>query len=334
MSKKILIAMFKHETNVFCPLPADRKAFENRELTFGEDVFSFYRGVESEVGAFLDVLGDDPFFELTPTIAFNAPPSAHVSAEVYDLAVHEITRAIREKGPFDGILLSLHGAMVAEGHCDGEGDLIEIIRYLVGPEIPIIASLDLHANITAKMARCADALVPYEGYPHTDTYATGIRAAELMRDTMKGLLRPTMGYRRIPYLLPMYPTSRPEIARYHDMGRDWAKQPGVAVARVTHGFFPADIAISWLRQSGPAAAASVSTSPTSIRFSTRRKPSNPAPSSLPTPPTTPAAVPSAIPPTSSAAFWSGRSPVPPLPPSSTPPASMPANRPVSAIPSP
>ena len=104
--------------------------------------------------------------------------------------------------PIDAVLIDSHGAMVAEEHPDGEGDLYEMIRGMVGEGVPMIAALDLHANITEKMTRCADALVCYECYPHTDNYDTGLIAAHMMADTIDGKLDPVMAYRRIPFLLP------------------------------------------------------------------------------------------------------------------------------------
>lgn len=238
---RIMLGEFSHETNSFSAAPADKAAFQRRKMFYGEEAFERSRGEENEMNGVRSVLGQDPSFTLVPSVTFSTGPSGPVSGEMYDLALAEMTRVIREKGPFDGILLNLHGAMVAQGHPDAEGDFLESLRKEAGNEIPIIVSLDLHGNITEKMARLATALIPCEEYPHTDCYETGIAAAELMRDTLEGKCRPTMAYRRIPYLLPLFPTKFQEIGVFLAQARAYQQEHGVRTVRIAHGFFPANI---------------------------------------------------------------------------------------------
>ena len=239
--KKLLIAGFKHETDSFCPVRADMQAFRDRRIIPGEILADEFRGVKNEPGAFFDVFRDRDDIETIPVIYMNAMPSGPVTGEAYDYASSAILNAVMENKP-DGILLSLHGAMVADGHPDGEGDLLENIRAVTGPDVPLVASLDLHANITPKMAANADALVPYEEYPHTDMYETGYCAAKIMEGILTGTLKPAMGYHRIPYLNPMFPSGMPQIRRFHDLCRSRAKEDGFVTVRLAHGFYPSDIA--------------------------------------------------------------------------------------------
>lgn len=240
MKHRILIAEFKHETNSFCPIPADRTAYGERRFLFGQDVTAQFTGIEEEIGAFLDVLGGRPDYALYPCIAFDASPSGPVTADVYDLALQSLTEMLEHDGPFDAILFSLHGAMVAEGHPDGEGDLLEFLRQRIGPDAPIVATLDLHANITPKMAANATALIPYEEYPHTDVYRTGLLAAQLLDEILTQGLSLQSGYQYIPFLLPLFPTDFPEMARFYAMARKYLDDPDVCYVRIGHGFFPAD----------------------------------------------------------------------------------------------
>lgn len=239
--KKILSVQFRHETNQFCPAPANEAAYRNSRFHVGEEIFPNQRGVGTELGAFLSVIDARDDVELIPTVALNATPSGPVTAGVYDFVRGEVARVIREQGPFDGVLTDLHGAMVAEGHHDGEGDLFEMIRSLVGWDIPLICTLDLHANITEKMARCANALIPYEEYPHTDLFETGLRAVHMMLDTLDGKIKPVMAYRRVPFLLPLFPTEYPEIQPLYEKARALETHEGALCVRFAHGFFPADI---------------------------------------------------------------------------------------------
>lgn len=241
MKKKILVISFKHETNVFCPKPADEKAYRDLRFHTGEECFSKQRGTGSEIGAFLDVFDKREDIELIPTVSMSASPCGMVKEDVYNFVVENVTEAILKNSPLDGILLDFHGAMVAEGHTDGEGDLLEIIRNMVGFEIPVVASLDLHANVTEKMARLATALVPYEHYPHIDTYETGYVAAKILEETLDGKLNPVMAYRRVPFLLPLFPSDFPEMKVLYDKANKLQETPKARCVRFAHGFFAADI---------------------------------------------------------------------------------------------
>lgn len=241
MKKKILTVQFRHETNVFSPAPADEQAYRNTRFLVGEEIFPNQRGIGTELGAYLSVLEPREDMELIPTVALNASPSGKVTADVYDFVMKEVTAAIEKHAPFDGVLVDCHGAMVAEGHCDGEGDLYELIRSMVGDSIPLMAALDLHANITQKMARCATALLPYECYPHTDNYETGLAVAKLMEQALDGTAKPVMAYRRIPFLLPLFPSEFPEMQPLYKKAKELEQKSGVMHVRFAHGFFPADI---------------------------------------------------------------------------------------------
>ena len=241
MKKKILLMEFKHETNVFTPAPADEAAFCSHRMLAGQESLDFHRTIGSEYRAFLDVLEKRDDVELIPTVSLNANPSGPVTTSVYEFVKSHVLGAIREHSPLTAILISFHGAMVAEGHHDGEGDLLEMIRELVGMDIPIISSLDLHANVTEKMARYANALVPFEKYPHIDDYETGYAAAELMDETLNGTLKPAMAFRKIPYLLPMFPTDEPEMQALYAKTKELQSIPGMRMVRFAHGFFQADI---------------------------------------------------------------------------------------------
>lgn len=184
------------------------------------------------------MLGQYDDIELIPTVALTANPCGPVCADVYDFVLGHIKRAIEGNAPVDGVLFELHGAMVVENHSDAEGDLLEAVRVMVGEDVPIISSLDLHANITSKMAKNADALIPYEMYPHIDRRQTGEFAAKLMYKTLCGEVKPTMAYRRVPYLLPMFPTERPEISPLYKFAKELEAKEGVLSVRFAHGFFP------------------------------------------------------------------------------------------------
>ncbi len=241
MKKKIMIMRFHHETNCFCPNLADETAYKNYCFEYGEHCFDAHYGVKNEMGAFLDVFSERDDIETVPCVSMTASPCGPVTASVYNFVLGETEKTLKEKGPFDGVLISAHGAMVAQGHCDGEGDLLQKIREITGYDIPIIMSVDLHANITEKMAKNADAITVYEKYPHTDTYETGYLAAKLMADTLDGKIKPCMAYRRIPFLLPLFPHEHPAIVPLYEKAQSFTAEKNVLSVRFAHGFFPSDI---------------------------------------------------------------------------------------------
>ena len=242
MTKNILTIEFRHETNSFCPNPADVQAYKNFRWWVGEEVPAHCRNNGTEMSAFLDVFDSRQDINLVHTLALCAMPSGPVAKEVYDFVVEKVLETIHTHGTPDGILLDIHGAMVAENHADGEGDLMELLRQKLGTEIPMIASLDLHANVTSKMAQHATALIPYNTYPHVDIYETGKKAAQLMEKTLDGVHQPVMAYRHIPYLMPLLPSQSEQLQPLYQLAEELEQTPGVLSLRFSHGFFPADIA--------------------------------------------------------------------------------------------
>ena len=241
MKKKILTVEFRHETNSFAPLPANEQAFRNCRYLVGQEEVDSLRDCGIEMGAFIQNFDKRPDIELVHTVALYASPSGHVTTDVFDFVFNEVKKALEEKGPFDAVLCELHGAMVADDHPDGEGDILELIRSYIGPEVPIISTLDLHANVTENMARHATALFPYEKYPHIDIYEVGQLAAKIMEQTLDGDIAPTMAYRYIPFLLPLFPSDFPEMKILYDYAKKLQDESGAISVRFTHGFFPADI---------------------------------------------------------------------------------------------
>lgn len=241
MPKKILTIQFRHESNSFCPKPASMQAFRDNRFLVGEQVFPNQQNVGTELSAYLKVFAPREDVELVPTVAMYATPSGPVTREVYDFVTERVLQTIAKEGSFAGVLLDIHGAMVAEDHPDGEGDLMELLRRELGWEIPIMASLDLHANVTEKMARCANVLIPYNTYPHIDIFETGTAVAQIMEKTLDGEYQPTMAYRRIPFLQPLLSHESQALRPLYELAEKLEQTPGVLSIRFAHGFFPADI---------------------------------------------------------------------------------------------
>lgn len=201
---RILVAGFQHETNTFAPSKADWAAFESGagypETTHGAAMLARMGGTVLPMGGFIRDAAERGW-TLVPSIWAAAVPSAHVTAEAFErIAATLLADARREA--FDAVYLDLHGAAVAEHVDDCEGELLERLRALVGPAMPIVCSLDLHANVTERMLRHASALTAFRTYPHVDMAETGARAAGLLALTVAhGRLHAR--HQRLPFLLPL-----------------------------------------------------------------------------------------------------------------------------------
>jgi microcystin degradation protein MlrC len=184
----IAVGGFQHETNTFAPTKADYRAFEAGGgwpgVQFGAQIASTVEGANIPAAGALAAL--HALGHKTVGLAWAAAsPSAQVTQDAFERVAGEIVRRLAEAGPVDAVYLDLHGAMVAE-HCDdGEGELLARVRKVVGARVPIVASLDLHANVTRAMVDLADGLIAYRTYPHVDMAETGRRAAQLLDATLK-----------------------------------------------------------------------------------------------------------------------------------------------------
>jgi microcystin degradation protein MlrC len=184
---RIAIAGLQHETNTFAPSKANYQAFEAGggwpALAFGAPILAAVAGANIPIAGAIEALLSDGH-ELVPLVWGAASPSAQVTTDAFERIVGEMIARLKQAGKIDGVYLDLHGAMVTEQHDDGEGEILRRIRAVVGDRVPIVASLDLHANVTRAMMQFADALTIYRTYPHVDMAATGLRAALMLLDLL------------------------------------------------------------------------------------------------------------------------------------------------------
>lgn len=205
---RILIAGFQHETNTFAPSLADWAAFESGEsfppYTRGAAMQQLMTGVNAPIGGFIDEAHRQGW-QLLPSAWGGATPSSYVTHAAFERIAADIVADVRAAlpGGLDAIYLDLHGAAVAEQADDAEGELLARLRAVVGPDMPIVASLDLHANVTQRMLALADALVSYRTYPHVDMADTGLLAAQLLQRRLRAGRREPVAWQRLPFLIPL-----------------------------------------------------------------------------------------------------------------------------------
>ena len=195
---RVVLAMMKHETNTFSPVPTDLARFSKgaeRPLA-GAEILAAYRGTGSCTAGFIDV-AEAAGAEIVPTIAANAPPSGPVHTAAYEYICDAILESVA--GGCDAILLDLHGAMVTERHEDGEGELLARIRA-IAPDVPIGVTLDMHANLYPAMVDNADVIAGYQTYPHIDYHETGVRAARPIFAMLRGEARAVTAWGNRPML--------------------------------------------------------------------------------------------------------------------------------------
>ncbi|CAM3946545.1 M81 family metallopeptidase [Bordetella muralis] len=202
---RVFVAGFKHETNTFAAHLADWAAFERGESfpppTHGELMLDMVMKVEISATGFARQ-AQQRGWTLVPSLWCGAVPSSYVTDEAFERICETIV-ADAERMEYDAIYLELHGAAMAQSFDDAEGELLTRIRRVVGPSVPIVVSLDLHANVTKAMLEQADGLVAFRTYPHIDYVKTGERAAELLDRYLRNGAREKLRVERLPYLIPV-----------------------------------------------------------------------------------------------------------------------------------
>ena len=199
----------------------------------------------TELAGFLDAARAHGW-RLLHVLSASANPGGPVTQDAFERLAGPIVEAARHhRHELQGIALGLHGAMVTEEYDDGEGELLRRLRDVVGPELPIAITLDLHANVTDAMCRHADIIVSYRTYPHTDMRRTGLQAGNILQRAMAGEARPVTLRASLP-MLGETTGGRTDIgpmlewlarARAHE-----AQEPDVFAVSLNAGFSHADIA--------------------------------------------------------------------------------------------
>ena len=248
MSFHVLTGSFVHESNTFKKGETTLQDFRDEVLDEGQAALDRFGDVNDELAGFLDI-GRAAGWRITHTVSAHANPGARVSREAFDhLAGIICDAAAAQRDTLDGILLSLHGSMVPTFCEDGEGELLRRLREIVGPDLPIAVTLDLHAMVTEAMVEEAQILVSYKTYPHVDMRVTGRHAARLLDATMRGEIRP----RTLRLGLPMLDeanagrTDVPETAALYVRAAAHEAEPGILAVSINAAFSEADI-----REAGP-----------------------------------------------------------------------------------
>ena len=243
MSYRVAIIEFINESNTFTLKRTGFGDFRASHYFEGEQIPAAFAGTGSEVGGAIEVSeakGWTPVY----IVAAHAEPNGIVLEE----ARVEITKAclgrLREAGPFDGVFVALHGAMVTQTDEDGDGQFLREIRSVVGDAVPVAVTLDLHANVFDTLADLAQISISFRTYPHVDMREVGVRACELLHQTMTGAIAPKLAIRRPPMLLGCddgRTTDNGPMCRLLEKADAECAAPGILNVSINAGFTDADV---------------------------------------------------------------------------------------------
>ncbi len=242
MSFKVLIAEFLHETNTFNVYKTGLAAFETNLFLVGDDTIAPLEGTNTGIAGCLDCAREYGW-DMTHAVTAHAGPSGPVTTEAFDKVADLILDAARAE-QFDGFLLPLHGAMVPEFCEDGEGELLQRLRSVIGPDLPVAITLDLHANVTRKMCELAQIIVSYKTYPHIDMREAACHAGSILQRTMAGEISPHTVRAHRP-MLGEANGGRTDVGPMLDRlekARAYESEPDVFAVSINAGFEESDIA--------------------------------------------------------------------------------------------
>ena len=245
MTFTVLTAEFAHETNTFSRVPTGYDKFMARSNCLAGDEAIAARGqANTELAGFLDAARAHDW-RVIHVLSASANPGGPVTRDAFERLAGPIVAAARaHRGELHGILLGLHGAMVTEFCEDGEGELLARLRAVVGPDLPIAITLDLHANVTRAMCALANIIVSYQTYPHVDMRRTGLQAGAILQRTMAGEIAPVTIRAHRPMLGETSGgrTDKGPMLDWLARARAHEADPDVFAVSLNAGFSHADIA--------------------------------------------------------------------------------------------
>jgi len=239
---RLALLGFSHETNTFVQQPTSYDRFVQSGILRGEEVVQRHRHAHSTIAGYLEAA--DRFGCTVAPLYFAATePAGMITADAFERITAEMLQLLESDGPWDGVLLALHGAAVSEQYADADGEIAARVRALVGPRLPIGLSLDLHTNLTAKMVDNATVTVLYRTNPHLDPRPRALECAELVVRTIRGEIRPVQALETPPLainIVRQFTGEEPMRGVMQDAATVMAR-PGVLSASVAEGYPYADV---------------------------------------------------------------------------------------------
>lgn len=241
---RIATAGFQHESNVFSAVPATLDRFRRAGILRGRAIRDEYEASRSTLAGFLALEREDSGVRIEPLVFSRLTPMGAITPEALDHLFDLILGALREGGPWDGVLLPLHGAAVGAACHDADGELIERVRALVGPTVPIGVALDMHANVSPRMVAQADITTVYQTNPHIDAFEQAQSCARLLVRQIRGEIRPVSALATPPLVVNILcqGTQDEPMATLLRRAETHRRRPGVLTLSVVEGYPYADVA--------------------------------------------------------------------------------------------
>jgi microcystin degradation protein MlrC len=234
---------FHHESNTFAPVPASLEQFLASGPDEGDGLIAKYAESQATLAGFIEAAAADADVDLVPLSFFDLNPMGTITAEALDTIIARLLVALDEGGPWDAVLLALHGAAASEVHRDADGELLERVRQLVGADVPIGVTYDMHANVSARMVEQATVVNIYMTNPHLDPRLRARQCADLIFGVVRGEIHPVMALEKPPLAVNILRqgTSDSPMKELCALASEAAKRPGVLSVSIAEGFPYADV---------------------------------------------------------------------------------------------
>ena len=240
---RIAIAGFQHESNSFAKVPASLAKWQEAGILHGQEIINEYETSTATIAGMLGRLKMENDIEIQPLVFTRLMPMGPMTVEATEHIMDLMLKEISTKGPWDAVLLPLHGAAVSDKYLDADGEISEQVRALVGKNVVIGTALDMHANVSQKVVANSDIVTIYQTNPHLDTYEQGFHCTDLVIKTLRKEIHPTKCLQMPPLIvniLQQCTSDEPmaEILRFADRVR---ARPGVLSISIAEGYPYADV---------------------------------------------------------------------------------------------
>ncbi len=232
-----------HESNTFCPVKTTLSQFEDSGIHVEEGIITRHRGTRGFIGGVIDA-AEELGVELVPTLYASTSPYGVVEEEAFTYLLDQLCARMGQAADVDGVVLCLHGGMVAENSMDPEGEILARVREIVGSETPITCTLDMHCNVSQRMIDNCDAFFVNNENPHMDSYDRGVEATKVLREVVEGRIRPLMALRKpgmLPPTLHVNPPHSGPLVEIFNRAFEMEEDPRVINVNVCAGFPWSDV---------------------------------------------------------------------------------------------
>ena len=237
-----------HESNTFIHQPTTIRQFQDDLLVFGDPMIPLLGNSHHEIGGFLQGISqaqsqEECKLEIVPLMACRAMPAGPIDASTFAFLVQQILSTLEHHRPLDGLLIAAHGAAVSEDYPDADGFWLQQVRQAVGPDIPIVVTIDPHANLSPDMVDACTALIAYRTNPHLDQRQRGIDAAKMLVSTLVDRVRPTMSAVYLPMIINIerQSTDEPHLHPHFELADLQLQEPAVLSNSILLGFPYSDV---------------------------------------------------------------------------------------------